>query len=105
MTEKRIFSRIAFTEEVEITIEGDSSQPGNLVNISRGGCFVQTDPVPGFGSRVTLYINLPGIPERCEIPCIVRWVKENEGSGLQFEHLRPIEVWALNRLLRSNDKD
>lgn len=78
---------------------GDCSQPGSTINISRGGVFVRTEPLPTFGDRLVLLVELPGIPERCSIPCVVRWVKPGEGVGLQFETLRAIEVWALNRLL------
>ena len=102
MTNNRKHSRHAWETPVEITVDGER-QPGRSVNISRGGLFIATDPVPPFGARVRLHITLPGVPEECDMGCIVRWSKPGEGAGLQFEMLRPIEVWALNKLLKSLD--
>jgi len=85
---------------VEIVANGVAS-PGTTVNISQGGVFVVTAPTPPFGDKVVLRIDLPGVPSRCEIACIVRWSKEGDGVGLQFETLRAIEVWALNKLLKT----
>ncbi len=84
---------------------GDQSQPGRSLNISAGGIFIDTAPLPEFGTKLTLHIKLPGIADKCKIPCIVRWRKEGDGAGLQFEGLRPIEVWALNKLVKSLAKD
>jgi Tfp pilus assembly protein PilZ len=85
---------------VEIVVNGNS-QPGRTVNISQGGILVETAPAPKLGDKVTLQIRLPGVADPSTIPCIVRWSKEPDGAGLQFETLRAIEVWALNKLLKS----
>ncbi len=99
MNDNRKHARHDCDFEVEIAV-GDEIQPGRAVNISRGGIFVRTDPAPDFGARVRLVMQLQGVPGRSEIPCVVRWRKPGEGIGLQFETLRAIEVWALNKLLR-----
>lgn len=99
MTNQRQHVRYDYDQEIEITHAGDR-QPGRSVNISRGGIFVATDPVPPFGAKVLLHLHLPGVPGLCEIACVVRWSKPDDGAGLQFEQLRPIEIWALNKLLR-----
>jgi len=99
MTNDRKHARLDFDAPVEIVVDGQS-QPGQTINISRGGIFVRTDPVPAFGIRLRLDIRLPGIPGQCSIPCVVRWSNAGEGVGLQFELLRAIEVWALGKLLR-----
>jgi len=99
MTNQRQHTRYMYSADLELAIDGER-QPGRSVNISRGGVFVSTDPVPSFGARLMLLLKLPGVPEVCEISCVVRWSKAGEGVGLQFEQLRPIEVWALNKLLR-----
>lgn len=99
MTNNRKHARLDFAVPVEIVVDG-RSQPGQSVNISRGGIFISTDPLPEFGTRLRLDIRLPGLPEPCSIPCVVRWANTGEGVGLQFELLRAIEVWALGRLLR-----
>jgi Tfp pilus assembly protein PilZ len=104
MDSQRRQLRIPFDAAVEIILEDDSKQPGKLTNISAGGTFIQTEPLPEFGKSLKLLVHLPGIPEECEIPCIVRWIKKDVGVGLQFEHLRPIEVWALTKLKHSAEE-
>ena len=37
----------------------------------------------------------------CALLAVVRWSQIGEGFGAQFESLRAVEVWALNRLLRN----
>jgi hypothetical protein len=98
MTGNRAHARHDFDVPVEVIVEG-AARPGRSVNISRGGIFVLTEPLPEFGTRLQLRIRLPGIPEECQIPCVVRWAKPGEGAGLQFEGLRAIEAWALGKLL------
>lgn len=100
MEHKRQYQRVDFSADVELLV-GGSAQPGRTVNISQGGVFLETRPVPKLDDKVVLRINLPGVAARSEIACIVRWSKEPDGVGLQFENLRAIEVWALNKLLKS----
>lgn len=98
MANHRKHTRRAFDVPVEIVFVGEL-RPGVSVNISRGGIFVMTEPLPEYGERLLLRLRLPGVPEECEIPCVVRWVRAGEGAGMQFEVLRPIEIWALGKLL------
>ena len=104
MTGNRAHARHDFDVPVEIVVDGES-RPGRSINISRGGIFVVTEPLPEYGTRLQLHIRLPGIPQECAIPCVVRWAKPGEGAGLQFEVLRAIEVWALGKLLRGLEND
>jgi len=99
MTGNRQHARHDFDAPVELIIDGEV-QPGRSLNISRGGIFVTTEPLPEYGTRVLLRLRLPGNEEECAIPCVVRWVRPGEGAGMQFETLRAIEVWALGKLLR-----
>ena len=103
MNQKRQYTRLDYEIYVELVIDGEI-QHGHSVNISQGGVFVRTDPVPPFGTSLKLRIKLPGVPDTCEISCIVRWSKTGEGVGLQFEQLRAIEVWGLNKLVGSLNK-
>ena len=80
---------------------GGTTQRGTTVNLSQGGVLVETSPLPQLGDKVVLRIRLPGAGATSEIACIVRWCREPDGVGLQFENLRAIEVWALNKLLKS----
>lgn len=99
MNHDRQHARYDFKQELEISHEG-RRQPGRSIDISRGGILISTNPTPPFGAKVILHLRLPGVPDVCDIPSVVRWRKSDEEVGLQFEQLRPIEVWALNKLLR-----
>jgi hypothetical protein len=99
MTNQRQHVRYDFAQEVSLTI-GESEQTATPLNLPRGGVFVATAPALPFGAKLLLHLRLPGIADACQVPCIVRWSKEGDGVGLQFEQLRPIEVWALGKLLR-----
>jgi hypothetical protein len=100
MDQKRQHVRVDFRTEVGILVDG-AKQDGTTVNISQGGVLVQTSPLPRLEGKVVLQIRLPGTGATSEIACIVRWSKEPDVVGLQFENLRAIEVWALNKLLKS----
>lgn len=96
----RRHQRVALEFDVELEFDG-VRQAGHVTDISLGGAFVETDPCPCVGARSTLRISLPGVPGTSEIPSVVRWCKDDRGVGLQFLALRPIEVWAVSRILRS----
>ncbi|MCP4603699.1 MAG: PilZ domain-containing protein [Proteobacteria bacterium] len=105
VSEKRKRTRLPFEADVVLTLSG-GRQFGRSVNISHGGTLIKTDPAPKFGARLTLHISLPGLPDTCKIPCVVRWTNNRETStGLQFEHLRAIEVWGLNKLINELKQD
>lgn len=99
MSHERQHARVDYSANVELVVEG-AVQAARTLNLSQGGAFIETAPAPPLESRVVLRISLPGVPDRSEIGCIVRWGKAG-GIGLQFQDLRAIEVWALNRLLKS----
>ena len=101
MKENRQQARVYYSTSIKLRIGPDREQEGETVNISTGGVFIKTDPLLDFGQRLTLIITIPGAKGASEIPCIVRWVKPGQGIGLQFESLRPIEMWAINRLKRT----
>ncbi|MCK9522994.1 MAG: PilZ domain-containing protein [Proteobacteria bacterium] len=99
MSQNRQHARFDFVADVEVETE-TGTHPGTTVNISQGGALLQTAAPCGFGEKLTLHIDLPGVKDTCQIPCIVRWSKEGDSLGVQFETLRAIEVWAINRLKR-----
>ena len=101
MDDKRTNTRVPYEAEIDVELNEETRNKGLLVNISTGGALIKNEPLPTFGEKLLIYIDIPGVPNRCVIPCIVRWIKQGEGAGLQFEHLRPIEVWAINRLKRN----
>jgi hypothetical protein len=100
MTGQRKHERYSYEAEVQVKFDTGDVFTGKLINFSLGGAFIVMETLPKFGSKVKVSINLPGVPERSEIPCFVRWINEGEGMGMQFEYLRPIEVWALTKLIK-----
>lgn len=100
MNAQRKHERYAYELDVEVVFDEGEQHQAKIINFSIGGAFVHVEPTPEFGSKIKLLIDLPGVPERSEIPCFVRWIKEGEGVGIQFEYTRPIEVWALSKLVR-----
>ncbi|MCP4602265.1 MAG: PilZ domain-containing protein [Proteobacteria bacterium] len=96
----RKFRRFSFKREIALIIEG-SKQVAHSLNISRGGIFIEVEPVPDFGSKVKLLMSLPAVEDKCEIPCIVRWTVKGINAGLQFEKLRAVEAWGLNKLIHT----
>ncbi|MCP4678804.1 MAG: PilZ domain-containing protein [Deltaproteobacteria bacterium] len=103
--EKRKHERIDYDASVELGFDDGERHAARIVNISLGGVFLKADSQPEFGSRVHLYFELPRVDDLCEIPCLVRWIKKDRGIGLQFEHLRAIETWAISKLLRDLKED
>ena len=100
MTGQRKHERYSYETEVEVKFDTGDVHTGKMLNFSLGGAFIEMDTLPKFGSKVKLCFDMPGVPDRCEIPCFVRWVKPGEGLGMQFEYTRPIEVWALTKLIK-----
>jgi hypothetical protein len=99
MNHDRQHARVDYSANVEVVVDG-VSQAARTVNLSQGGAFIETMPAPPIDSRIVLRIALPGVPDTSAITCIVRWGK-GEGVGLQFENMRAIEVWAINKLLKT----
>ena len=105
MNGKRKHDRYNYEQPVQLVFMNGETHAGQSLNFSIGGMFIEISPLPEFGSKVTLQIDLPGVPETCKIPCIVRWTKNEHGAGIQFEYVRPIEVWALSKLIRKLKDD
>jgi len=104
MGNRRRFERIPYTTDLVLEVDG-TQIPAVSENISRGGMLLIIHKEIEFGASVTLRFRLPRIPDEISVRSTVRWVKPGEnneyGIGVQFEELRPIEVWALNDLLKS----
>lgn len=100
MTSQRKHLRSGWKSEVDVEWSGEK-RAGKTTNVSLGGLYVAMAAPPPFGARVTIYVRLPGIHDTCVLPSVVRWSQPGEGFGAQFESLRAVEAWALNRLLRS----
>jgi len=66
-------------------------------DISLGGMFIETPHPAKFGSKVTVYLQLPGLPETA-IQATVRWTKPT-GMGVQFGMMGARETHAMMKLL------
>jgi hypothetical protein len=100
MAQKRKFTRVEFQTQVTIEVSG-RRQIGQTINLSQGGVLIHTTPVPEFGQKLTLEIQLPKIKAACVIPGVVRWNRDSS-VGIQFEELRAIEVWGINQIVSCN---
>jgi hypothetical protein len=100
LSDKRSHARYPVRIPV-VVIYRDVEQTAVSGDIGLGGMFVHTEAPLPFGERITVRIKLPALKAESQIVATVRW-KSREGVGVQFLSLRAREVWALNRLLRSN---
>ena len=70
-----------------------------IVNLSIGGAAVSHARAP-MGQRLHVTFRVPQAAEAIAIGAIVRWSTDRE-VGLQFDGLRPKEVWALSKFFES----
>jgi hypothetical protein len=84
-----------------VLVHGENEHEAFSGDIGLGGMFVHTDVLLAYGARITVRMKLPGLKAESLIVATVRW-KSRQGVGIQFHSLRAREVWALNRLVRSN---
>jgi hypothetical protein len=70
----------------------------NIKNISFGGTFVELNESLPDGAQIELSFSLPGVLEKCDLPCVVRWSR-HRGAGLQFVSLSANEMHGLNQFL------
>jgi hypothetical protein len=70
-----------------------------VTNLSVGGAFISFPRLP-MGSRVHISFRVPTIESAISIGAVVRWATD-EGVGIQFDGLRPKDVWALSKYLES----
>ena len=100
MTVQRKHVRADWDAEIGVEWAG-AVRPARARNVSVGGLYAAMPDPPPVGQRVLIHVSLPGIPDACILPSVVRWSQPGDGFGAQFESLRAVEAWALNRLLRS----
>jgi hypothetical protein len=71
-----------------------------IVNLSIGGALIAHARTP-MGQRLHLTFRVPTLAEEAiAIGAVVRWSTDHE-IGLQFDGLRPKEVWALSKYIES----
>lgn len=92
---------------VEFAHEGQEYQ-GQSRNMSVGGMFIETAAPLPFNSMISLRFKVPNHAEAVEVDAQVRWIEGQAGAsngvGVQFQGLRAVYVWALNKFLAGKPK-
>ncbi|MBK9030862.1 MAG: PilZ domain-containing protein [Myxococcales bacterium] len=69
-------------------------------NLSVGGALIVHPKLP-MGHRLHLSFRVPAVPDQeISIGAVVRWCTDHE-VGVQFDGLRPKDVWALSKYFES----
>lgn len=77
----------------------DSTREARIINLSVGGALITHARVP-MGHRLHLTFLVPTMAEPIAIGAVVRWCTDLE-IGVQFDGLRPKDVWALSKYFES----
>lgn len=81
---------------------GGSASDGietRISNLSIGGAMVKNPRMP-MGQRVHISFRVPNHETAISIGAVVRW-STDDSVGIQFDGLRPKDVWALSKYLES----
>lgn len=71
---------------VEVSyLVGSRERKGRVVNVSRGGLYLETDRVSPVGTKLTIELTLPSFTNLARVNGIVTWV--NDDSGARTTHL------------------
>ena len=103
-TEKREQPR--FTSQFRSTISGGQGEgQGRTLDLSAGGCMIETDLPVVMGASFECRIYVPGLDWPLRIDeAQVRWVKGNT-FGIQFVKIKPDEEEKLEQVIASLHKE
>lgn len=79
--------------------DGGPAAELELANLSIGGALVRRPRLP-LGTRVEVAFRIPTLEDSISTGAVVRWSTDVE-VGLQFDGLRPRDVWALSKYFES----
>jgi hypothetical protein len=85
--------------DLPCTLRDGDEREIRLVNLSVGGAGLAHLRMP-MGHRVHLAFRVPSSEHAIEIGAVVRWSTDAE-VGVQFDGLRPKDVWALTKYFES----
>lgn len=96
--EKRKHAR--YPIRIDVAYQGGDGRrrEGRSVDLSLGGMFLVAPRPLRYGTKIALFVHLPGIIEEIRIPATVRWASEN-GMGVQFGVMGARETHALTELI------
>jgi hypothetical protein len=92
---RRSSTRFAVSLPGKVTIEGAVTSC-TVLNLSLGGALVAAEKKLPMGMRVKIVFSIPTVEQAIDVGATVRWA-DNTGVGLQFDGLRALDVWGLNK--------
>ena len=105
-TERRNFARIPTHLVAEVRLLGDEAvDKATVIDISRGGSFVETGGPYRPCAEVAVFFHLPQGKEPFALEGIVRWKRENapRGIGVEFKQNVDPTHGALHQYLLENE--
>lgn len=88
------------------TEEGRAHTVEELLNVSMGGCLVETQDDYSIPSKCLLVIKLGNGDESIRVEICGAFVRrEKEFTGIQFTHIDPDSLFHLQNLIRYNADD
>jgi hypothetical protein len=95
-----------FTSQFRSTISGGQGEgQGRTLDLSAGGCMIETDLLVVVGASFECRIYVPGLDWPLRIDeAQVRWVKANT-FGIQFMKIQPDEEAKLKRVIATLDDE
>jgi len=95
-----------FTSQFRSIISGGQGEgQGRTLDLSTGGCMIETDLPVGVGTSLECRIYVPGLDWPLRIDkAQVRWVKGNT-FGIQFTKIQPDEEIKLKQVIAGLDEE
>lgn len=98
VTDKRQHPRKAIEADVAFQIGDGPRTEARCRDVSLGGMFIDTDAQVAYGTKVKVFLRLPGYRGEAIIDAIVRWAKPG-GMGVQFGVMGARETHGLTEML------
>lgn len=104
MQERRVQPR--FTTQFRSSFSGGHEEgQGRTLDISSGGCKIESDMAVAPGATFECRLHVPGLDWPLRIDeAVVRWV-EGKTFGIAFTRIRPDEQTKLDRVLSNLEKE
>lgn len=88
------------------TEEGTTYTVEELLNVSMGGCLVETRDHYVIPSKCSLVINIGDVTDNLRVEITGTFVRrENAYTGIQFTHIDPDSLFHLQNIIRYNADD
>jgi hypothetical protein len=104
MKERRQHARVGIRVVAACEVEGGGRFAAVATDIGLGGARVECELVPGYGTQLTLVLNLPGASEPSRLPATIRWTSPG-ACGVQFGALGARDTNRIARLIEQRKLD